>query len=121
MSWRPDHFLVHCAFGLVVLFFVWILRTLGGPGVQQCCLLLLYPIAGWLISWWLPRGAPGASFVVAMYFVSTFPSQGGPTAKTLSTAFSVFLAGGMLVCEVTAAFVRLAKLRKGSSQGPDGA
>ena len=115
MSWRLDQFVAHCGLGMAVIGIVGLLRSLTGPGEHQCCLLFLYPIGGWFISWLLPRGAPGASLAVAVYFIASFPSDAGPTAKSLTTGFSVGLAGGMFVCEAVAAIIRIAQLRKQQS------
>lgn len=116
MNWRLWQFLAHIALGLVAMFAILSLKSLLGPGSHQCCILLLIPAAGFAVSWWLPGGAPGASLAAAAWFMIRFPSDAGPTAKSLATGFAVFLGGGMLVCELLGAAIRSAQLRKSAGE-----
>ena len=83
-----------------------------------CGCLSALPVAGALIGWLVPRGAPGASIVVAVYLAETLPVGIGPTAKTLDLWFAVLRGSGMFVCEVLAAVLKLARERAARSRTP---
>ena len=106
------HFLVNAAAGLALLAITMLAGRVMDDGCSFCISFLIFPIGGWLIGWRLPRGAPGASLAVAIVFLVTFPVHGGPTAKTLSLGFGAFRAGSMLLCEVLAASIELARRKK---------
>ncbi|MFO1054938.1 MAG: hypothetical protein U1F36_22180 [Planctomycetota bacterium] len=121
MNWRFGEFLAHCALGLVLAFAIQTLGHLPGAGEMRCFLVLLFPGGGWAIGWILPRGAPGASLAVAVWFIAQYPSAGGPTAKSLAEGFTVVFTSTTLIAEVLAGWIRIARLRRASRGGHDGA
>jgi hypothetical protein len=121
VRWTFRKFLIHAAIGLATLAAVFVLAILSGPGSHPCCLVVLIPLSAWFASWRFPGGAPGASLAVAAFFFVCFPREAGPTARTLNTALSVVITGSMLVCELMAAVIRTAQLRKQAGETTSGA
>ena len=121
VRWRFRKFLVHAAIGLATVAAHFVLTSLSRPESHPCCLVVLFPLSAWFASWRFPGGAPGASLAVAAVFLVSFPREAGPTAKTMTIAFGVCIAGSMLVCEVMAAVIRTAQLRKQAGETTSGA
>jgi hypothetical protein len=105
-------FAVHAGVGYWLPDIVQVLKSVTGPGEHQCLRYTLYPLGGGLVSWVLPRGAPGAGVAIAIRAALAGPVDGGATAKSLTTAFRIFIPAAVVVGEVVVAVVRLARLRK---------
>lgn len=116
VRWRFRKFLVHAAIGLATVAAHFVLTRLSSPESHPCCLVVLFPLSAWFAGWRFPGGAPGASLAVAAFSFLCFPREAGPTARTMTIAITVFLASSMFVCEVMAAAIRTAQVRKATGQ-----
>jgi MFS family permease len=114
-------FAVHAVAGYLLPDIVRVLRAVTGPGEHQCLIYLLYPLGGGFLSWFFPRGAPGAGAAIAIRAALAGPVVGGATAKSLNKAFRFFIPLAVLVGEVVVAVVRLGRLRRDAESSDNGA
>lgn len=107
--------ILHVVAGVLLPYIVRALCAITGAGGHQCVIFALYPVIPGLLSWYFPRGAPGAGVALAIRSLLAPPVQGGPTAKTLTEAFRVGVPLVVILTEVVVAVVRWAMLRKAAS------
>ena len=113
MSQRAKSLIASAFLGLVAAVAAFSLGFVGAG----CFALMLLPVAGLGVGWFMPGGVPGASIAVAVFLAVVFPYRAGPTAKTLTMAFSFGAVACMLVCEFLGSSIRR---RRPPNAGPDG-